>query len=60
MLVEVDPADPLRAGQHPEAEEEQQAGDADPVGEQRPEDPRGQEDAGDQDQLGVVVAHYGA
>ena len=39
-VVELDPADPLRAGQHAEAEEEQQAGDADAVGEQGAEDAR--------------------
>ena len=37
-VVEVDPADPLRPDEHPEAEEEQQAGDLDPVGEQRGSD----------------------
>ena len=54
-VVEVDPADPLRAGEHPEPEEEQQAGDPDPVGEQRPDDAGGEQGAGDEDQLGVVL-----
>ena len=39
-VVELDPADPLRAGEHPQAEEEQQAGDAHPVGEQGADDAR--------------------
>ncbi len=50
---------PSRAGQHPEGEEQQQRRDPDPVGEQRADDPRGQQDAGDEDQDGVVVAHPG-
>ena len=56
-VVELDPADPLRAGEHAEGEEEQQARDPHPVGEQRADDPRGEQGAGDQDQLGVVVPH---
>ena len=51
---ELDAADPLRAGQHPEGEEEQQARDPDPVGQQRAEDARAQQGTGDQDQLGVM------
>ena len=42
-VVELDPADSLRAGEHPEAEEEQQARDAHPVGEQRADDARGEQ-----------------
>ena len=56
-VVEVDPADPLRAGEHPEPEEQQQAGDPDPVGEERPDDAGGEEGAGDEDQLGVMLSH---
>ena len=56
-VVEVDPADPLRAGQHAEAEEEQQARDPDPVGEEGAGDPGGEQGAGDQNQLGVVLTH---
>ena len=56
-VVELDPADALGAGQHPEAEEEQQARDPHPVGEQRAGDPGGEQGAGDQDQLGVVASH---
>ena len=56
-VVELDPADPLGAGEHAEAEEEQQAGDPDPVGEQGADDAGGEQGAGDQDQLGVVSTH---
>ena len=56
-VVEFDPADPFRAGQHAEAEEEQQARDPHPVGEQGTRDPGGEQDPGDQDQLGIVSAH---
>ena len=53
------PPIPSEPASIPSAEEEQQPGDADAVGEQRPGDARGQQDTGDQDQLGVVVAHRG-
>jgi hypothetical protein len=59
VVGEVDLADPFGARQHPEAEEEQQGGDPHAVGEQGTDDPGGQQDAGDQDQDGVVVAHGG-
>ena len=52
-------ADAFRAGQHPQPEEEQQRRDPHLVGEQRAGDPRGQQDTGDEDQDGVVVAHPG-
>ena len=58
-VVELDAADPLRAGQHAEPEEEQQARDADALGEQRADDPGREQGAGDEDQLGVVSAHRG-
>ena len=56
-IVELDPADPLRAGEHAEAEEQQQAGDPDPVGEERADDAGGEQGAGDEDQLRVMLSH---
>ena len=56
-VVELDPADALRAGQHAQPEEEQQPRDANAVGEQRADDARGEQGPGDEDQLGVVSTH---
>ncbi len=53
----MDLADPFRAGEHAEAEEEQQRRDPHSVGEQRAGDPGGEENPRDEDQDGVVVAH---
>ena len=51
--VELDPADALGADQHPEAEEEQQAGHPDAVGDLGRREPDGEQEPGDEDQLGV-------
>jgi hypothetical protein len=59
VVLEVDAADAFGAGQHPEREEQQQRRDPHAVGEQRADDPGGQQDAGDEDQDRVVVAHPG-
>jgi hypothetical protein len=47
----------VRSRQHPQPEEEQQAGDPHPVGEQAADDSGGEQGAGDKDQLGVVSTH---
>ena len=46
-VVELDAADPLGAGEHPEAEEQQQAGDPNPVRDQRAADRDGEQQADD-------------
>src|ERR1044072_3083447 len=56
-VVELDPPEALRADQHAQAEEEQQSRDAHPVGQQRPADAGGQQGAGEENQLGVVLTH---
>ena len=50
-VVELDPADPLGAEQHAEAEEEQQARHPDPVGHLGGEQAGREQEAGDEDQL---------
>ena len=56
VVVEVDPAGPVGADEHPDAEEQHEAGHAQPPGQQRGDERGGEQGAGGEDQLAVSHA----